>query len=249
MWNTIEINYETTSGIFLENIKVFQLVEVMIEYDEKIFHALRQRNYRLCEEYLADFCFEMLNVSEEEQLIILKTFFVSIINEILKIKIRKKRLHPQALAHAYGMVNTIEKWNNLTEYVLSISTFVEYLRRNIIGTELLFEGNKHIERALTLIDENLKGRILTVDWLAKQLNISTTYLTNLFKIHLDDTVSNFIMKRKMDEVIYELTYTTKTLEEIREKYGFHNKSHFIKVFKKFHGVTPLQYMKRIQNSV
>lgn len=243
------MKFETASEIFLESIKLSYLDEMIIEYDEKVFNALRQRNYEQCERYLSDFCFELVNIPEEEQVIILKTFFVSIINDMIKIKIRKRRLHSRALAYAYGMIYTIEQWSNISEYLLSISSFVENIKSNIISTEILFEGNHHIERALTLIDEHLEGKVLTVHWLAERLNISTTYLANLFKIHLDEKVSDYILRRKMDEVIYELTYTNKILHEIREKYGFYNKSHFIKVFKKYQGITPLQYMKRLQNNI
>ena len=221
----------------------------MIEYDEKVFAALKQQQYRECEQYLSDFCFEMIHVPNEEQVIILKMFFISIINDIIKIKIRKKRLHPHNLAYAYGIISTIEKWENISEVLLSIPTYVEHVRNDILKTGILMEGNEHIEQALTIIHNNLTGDTLSVNWLATQLNISTTHLSNLFKIQFDETPSNYIMKRKMDEIIYELTYTNHSLKAIKAKYGFKNQSHFIKCFKKFQGVTPLQFMKQLHKRV
>jgi len=218
----------------------------MIEYNEKIFTALKQQRYNQCEQYLSDFCFEIVHLSNEEQVTILRMFFISIINEIITVRIRKKRLHPQSLAYAYGMVATIEKWENISEFLLSVPTYVDHLTNDIVQAELLCEGNKHVEQALTLIQENLEGDKLTVNWLAQQLNISTTHLSNLFKIQFDETPSTYIMKRKMDELIYELTHTNQSVKTVREKYGFYHQSHFIKCFKKFQGVTPLQFIKKLR---
>src|SRR5699024_7872380 len=93
------------------------------------------------------------------------------------------------------------------------------------------------------IAENLTANKLSVNWLAEQLGISATHLGNLFKLQIGETVSHYITKRKMDEIIFELTYTNQSLKVIREKYGYHNHSHFIQHFKKLQGKTPLKFIQ------
>src|SRR5699024_4414863 len=126
---------------------------------------------------------------------------------------------PHGLAYAYGMIATIEKWENISEFLLSIPTFVEHLSTDIIREGMFFIGNQHVEQALTIIDENLEGITLTVNWLAAKLNISTTHLANLLKNQLDETTSRYIKRRKIDEVIYELTYTKQSINLVSSKYG------------------------------
>lgn len=229
----------------VESILIFNLEEVIAEYDNKFFSSLQKKEYSKCENYLSDFCFEILDMSEEEQVFIARIFFTSIITDIIRVQNRKKRLHPRALSHAYDVIARIEKWNNLSEYLLSISWFIEQLKERIIADFILFDGCVHIEKALELINYHLDNDILTVKWLAKQLQISTTHLSNLFKLQIGETISSFITKRKMDEIVYELTYTNKSLKEIREKYGFINHSHFIQHFKRYKGVTPLKFKQEL----
>lgn len=245
----IETRHRLTRKVHLEHIEKLKVHEIISEYDEKVFNALKRRQYERCEHFLSELCFEFVDLSSEQQVIVLKTFFTSIINEVLKIKIRKKRLHPKVLSDAYGIIETVEEWGNISQYILSIPSFVERLKNDIIGVEMLFDGNKYVEQSLQLINDNLEGKILTVNWLAEQLGITTTHLSNLFKIQLDISVSQYILKRKMDEVIYELSYTNQSIQAVREKYGFTNQSHFIKLFRKYQGVTPLQYTKKVHNSV
>lgn len=243
----IEIRNKREDGkdLSVESIMIFNLEEVIAEYDKKVFLSLQKREYNQCENYLSDFCFELLDLSEEEQVLIARTFFVSIVTDIMRVKYRKKLFQPRMLSYSYDVISKIEKWGNLSEYLLSISWFIEQLKENIIADQILFDGCSHVEKALKLINHHLEGKVLTVNWLASQLQISTTHLSNLFKLQLGETVSNFIMKRKMDEIIFELTYTNQSLKEIREKYGFVNHSHFIQYFKKYKGVTPLKYKQEL----
>lgn len=234
-------------NIKVESIISFNLEEVIAEYDRKFFNSLQKREYEKCEIYLSDFCFELLEMTDEEQVFIARTFFVSIITEIIRVQNRKKLFHPRMLSASFFAISKVETWNNLSEFLLSTSWFIEQLKNNIIADQIMFDGSNHVEKALKLISYHLEGDTLTVKWLADQIGISTTHLSNLFKLQIGETVSNFIMRRKIDEIIFELTYTNKSLKEIREKYGFSNHSYFIQYFKKYKGVTPLKFLQSLHN--
>lgn len=183
-------------------------------------------------------------MSEIEQVFIARTFFVSVITDIIRVHNRKNLLHPRVLSYSYDVIARIEKWENISEFLLSIPWYIERLKKDIIAEHILFEGNIHVEKALQLINYNLEGNVLTVQWIAEKLQISTTHLSNVFKLQLGGTISNYIITRKLDEITYEIAYTNKSLKEIREKYGFMNHSNFIQHFKRYKGMTPLRYKQK-----
>lgn len=235
---------ENVEVVNIESIITFDLEEIITKYDQQLFQSLREKDYLSCENYLSDFCFELLDMVEEEQVFVARIFLVSVITDIIRVHNRKNLLHPRTLSAAYAIISKVEKWENISEFLLHIPWFIERLKEDIIADQLLFEGSIHVEKALQLIHYNLAENILSVRWLAEQLQITTAHLTNLFKLQLGETVSSYIMKRKMNEITFELTYTNRPLQEIREKYGFMNHSNFIQQFKKYNGMTPLKYQQK-----
>lgn len=228
-----------------ETIMLFDIEKVIIKFEKKIYSNIVKRDFVQCEDNLSDFCFELLDLSDKEQLFVARTFFISIITDIIRIQAKKELLHPKVLSYAYKTISKIETWKNITEYLLAIPWFIEQLKTYIIAEHLLYEGNVHVEKALQLISHYLVGNVLNVNWLAEQLGISTTHLCNLFKLQVGTTVSKYIAQRRIEEISYELAHTNNSLQTIREKYGFSNHSYFIQHFKKIKGVTPLQYIREL----
>lgn len=231
--------------INVEDLIMLNLEEIIADYDQRIFKSLQKKEYALCEELLSNFCFEILDMSEDEQVFVARIFFISLVTDIIRIQTRKKMFHPRMLSYSYKVIAQIERWHNLSEYLLSITWFVEQLRENILIDYVISDGCSHVEDTLSLIHTHLKGDILTVKWLAAQIGISTTHLSNVFKLQTGENLSNYIMKRKMNEIVFEMTYTNQSLKVIREKYGFTNHSYFIQCFKKYKGVTPLKYKQAL----
>ncbi len=231
----------------METIIYFGVDDIVTKYDEELFQYLKAKEYQKCEQVLSGFCFELLDLPDVEQVFIARIFFISVITDIIRLQKRRGRLHPRNLSFAYELIATIEKWENITEFILNNTVYMEKIRMYIIADDLLFEGCAHMEKALQLIDTHLKEDFLTVNWLARQLNISTTHLTNLFKLRIGDPVSVYISKRKLKEVVFEMTYTSKSLKEIRREYGYVNHSHFIQHFKKHFGMTPLKYKQNLRS--
>ena len=56
--------------------------------------------------------------------------------------------------------------------------------------------------------------------------------------------SNYVSKTKAEEAANLLTFSEYTDSEISNLLGFSSQSYFIKIFKKYLGVTPKEYKKR-----
>lgn|SRR5690625_645512 len=235
--------YEAT--VYLENVVAHNLETVIKSYDDKLFKKLQMKKFVEVKKYLSEFCLELLALSDGEQVFIARVYFTSIITEIIRIYNRRNLLCAEMLAYAFDIIARIEKWKNISEFLLALPWFVDRLKTDIISKHATFTENVHVEKAIQLINSNLKSNTLSVGWIAKQINISTTHLSNLFKLELDETISNYIAKRKLDEITFELKHTNKSLNEIRKEYGFMNHSNFIQHFKRHKGVTPLKYKQKI----
>ncbi|WP_062048342.1 helix-turn-helix domain-containing protein [Bacillus sp. JCM 19034] len=82
---------------------------------------------------------------------------------------------------------------------------------------------------------------ITLLKLAELVNMHENYLSTLFKREVGISISEYIIREKIEESKRLLIYTNTTISEIYTWLNFHDQSHFTKVFKKFVGVTPRKY--------
>ncbi len=97
--------------------------------------------------------------------------------------------------------------------------------------------------AIQFISNHVNQNI-SVEDVAKQLNMDRTTLSKKFKRELGFNISNYIMRRKLEEAKSLLTYTDKTISEISEYLCFSTQSYFQNVFKSKYGMTPKEYRKK-----
>lgn len=237
--------FDSNLIIDVDTVVTFQLEEVITTFEQKVFNLLTHQHYEDCEHVLTDFCFELCDLPEREQVFIARTFFISIITDMMRVLTRKKLLHPRILSHAYKIIAIIEKWKHITEYILGIPAYLEHIKTFLITEMHPFSDNIHVEKARQLIHYHIKNSTLTVQWLAQTLGISTTHLTNTFKLATDQNISQYIIDKKVAEICYQLTYTNKSLKTIRTEFNFKSDSYFTQYFKRAKGITPLQYKKEM----
>lgn len=221
---------------------LFHLDEVIVSSEKKLFQYISQNNYEQCEEVLTNFCLELIVLPEKEEILVARIFFRGIITHFIRKQVREGYTQSKTLTMAFEIISTIEQWDNISEYILHIPWFIDRLQTEII-TSPVYKDNAFVEKALQLISSHLPSKHLTVKWLANQLGITTTHLSNLFKLHIGENISQFIAKRKIQDITYQMIHSNSTLKNIRETYGFTNHSHFIQFFKKHQGITPLQYIR------
>lgn len=96
--------------------------------------------------------------------------------------------------------------------------------------------------AVQYIYANLDS-IESVDDISKQVNVSSSYLTRLFKSNLGFTPYEYLVDRKIENAKILMCYKGENVSEACRKAGFKDYSNFIALFKKKTGMTPLAYKK------
>lgn len=87
---------------------------------------------------------------------------------------------------------------------------------------------------------------MSLSYVAEAMNISPSYLTKLYKEKYGTSVVSDITRFRLEKAKELLTASKLSINDIAERTGFSNSNVFIKVYKKYEGVTPGEYRK--QNS-
>ncbi|WMT42127.1 AraC family transcriptional regulator [Paenibacillus sp. D2_2] len=82
---------------------------------------------------------------------------------------------------------------------------------------------------------------ITLEQLAGLSFLSPNYLSSMFKKKVGVSISEYIQRERIHEAMKLLTLTQYPISDICSWLNFHDQSYFIKVFKKFTGMTPRQY--------
>ena len=97
-----------------------------------------------------------------------------------------------------------------------------------------------IEEIIEYMHQNF-GEKLSIDRLAKHINMSKSHFIRIFKKEVKLTPSEYLMKIRMDKAKKLLRSKSKTVTEVALQCGFNSNSHFSSYFSKQMGITPSEY--------
>lgn len=131
---------------------------------------------------------------------------------------------------------SVDRITNLQYHmVLDYTEQVEKIRNGKTPSKLVMEVSNYIQHHLS--------EPVDIEALAKSLFVSRTHLAAKFKKESGTTLTDFILKEKVEEAKRLLRYTDKTTTAIAAYLGFSSQSHFTKVFQKYAEKTPTEYRK------
>ncbi len=101
--------------------------------------------------------------------------------------------------------------------------------------------NKYIVAAKEYMNEHFSDYALSLDMVAQQIGIHSTYLSRLFKENLGVNFVDYINKQRVHKAKSLLITTRLTVKDIGFQTGFNSVQNYLRVFKKYEGITPTQY--------
>ena len=88
-------------------------------------------------------------------------------------------------------------------------------------------------------------RDIGLDYVAEKVNLSSTYVSYLFKKETGQTLVKYITDKKMDRAKKMLGDRNLKIMQVAKSCGYENQSYFNKLFKNYFGVTPKQYRENL----
>ncbi|HVI41029.1 MAG TPA: helix-turn-helix domain-containing protein, partial [Anaerovoracaceae bacterium] len=102
---------------------------------------------------------------------------------------------------------------------------------------------KEIENAKKYIQNNFRDLELSLDTVAKYVNMSACYFSVIFKKESGSTFISYLTNVRIDKAKELLLSTNLKSYEISYQVGYDNPTYFSTVFKKLTGVSPIDYKK------
>ena len=99
-------------------------------------------------------------------------------------------------------------------------------------------SNPIIADVLEYVDKNYKNPNLSLSHLAETFHYSTSYLSRIFKSELGINFMEYLLDRRMEAAKNLLENSDLSVNDIAAEVGYSSYTSFIKIFKKFFGITP-----------
>jgi len=160
-----------------------------------------------------------------------------------RISLSKEQQH--RFLYFIGKIATINKFgSDIIERVASMemmvminSLFINNHHVEIVDSN--FQYNQQVQEILSYINQHITDAI-TVEHLAEQFYISTSYICRIFKATTGTTINKYINARRIT-IAKSLLTMDMGVSEVCEKCGFNDYSNFLKAFTKAVGISPKKY--------
>ncbi|HDK7176673.1 TPA: PocR ligand-binding domain-containing protein [Clostridium botulinum] len=117
-----------------------------------------------------------------------------------------------------------------------------YVKENLSSDSLDISVSNTLKPSIEYI-YNHKSENITAKKMAEVCHISPSYFSRLFAKETGKSFSSFVSNLKIDWAKNLLEETDMHVNEISDELGFNETGYFIKIFKKYEGVTPFVYRK------
>ena len=99
------------------------------------------------------------------------------------------------------------------------------------------------ENAKKIVEEHFRDPALSVETVCRELHVSSSFFSKVFKQETGLTFLNYLINRRMEEAKKLLDKTDYKSHVIGEMVGYPEPNYFSYVFKKNCGVSPVKYRK------
>lgn len=151
--------------------------------------------------------------------------------------------NPDSYDNQRSIADSYRRFNELDDAEkMYIRGFVLMILARFVaaGTPRPASTDRRIENLVQYIDDHLDS-VIRLESLADIACVSKAYLIRMFSLGFGMTPIAYINRRRVEKAQLMLQTTTMPVKEIAYTLGFTDNSYFNRLFKKFTGLTPMNY--------
>ena len=209
-----------------------------IKIEQKLLACIKEGKDGESEEILHDFTRELSNTQLEIQ------YTVFIYFSICSKLIQDLKSFDVALSKEYdekAVFQELFQGENIYDLEKTTLKVIRTLAEKFQEKEPVHSAS--VKKAIEFIEENYH-RDLTLEDIANEVYLTTIYLSNLFKKETGCTVMEYVTRLRMKEARELLSQSPAIkIKDIAERLGYRNVQSFIRYFKIYYGVTPVEFRR------
>lgn len=167
----------------------------------------------------------------------LRIMWIRILNLLLHHYERRGRnaAEIEKMLQNYNFLDRIQSLQEIRQKIIEMVM-------ECVSTESVADANARskIQMAIGYIQEHFAEN-LTVNVLAEHYGMSPNYFSSMFKKEMSRSAVNYITELRINQARELLYHSELSVVDISKKVGYEDSQYFFRVFKKYLGMTPLQY--------
>ncbi|WP_058306658.1 response regulator [Gracilibacillus massiliensis] len=134
--------------------------------------------------------------------------------------------------------------------VQSTEQIVDYMNNMLLPLFSRKDTGKYakvIQQVKQVVSERYHESSLSLQQIALEVNISASYLSNIFSKEMKQTITEYLTKARIEKAKELLELTNDKTYEIAYKVGYNDSHYFCHIFKKITGMTTKEYKNQLTN--
>ncbi len=108
-----------------------------------------------------------------------------------------------------------------------------------------YSKNYAVKQVLNYLEENFEHKI-SLDRIAKNMYLSPVYISKIFKEETGESPINYLIRVRLERAKEILEYdNTSSIKNVATQVGYEDVYHFSKLFKKYYGISPMYYRRKV----
>lgn len=140
-----------------------------------------------------------------------------------------------ATLRRFESLEDIERW--LTGNVL--------FQLDVVRKQKLPEAKEIIHLIREYMEAHFFSDDISLDQLSKKFFMSPYQISRLFKTEFDENLQSFLMRIRLEKAMQYLETSSLPVHDIAELVGYQDVKYFFRIFKKWAGITPAEYRKKV----
>ncbi|GAA3400943.1 helix-turn-helix domain-containing protein [Paenibacillus hodogayensis] len=211
----------------------------IIKMTDRIVEALRQTEYGKLNEFVAELFREAVGGGLSPEL--LRQLSYELVMKSLQ-GIAATGIDTEetlaGLGNLHERIGRCSGWKDLEDIVLAA---LEQMARKIEDKRMQRGSHKAIEKMVAYIQEHYGQSEFSLDRLADKFELSPTYISKLFKEHMERNFIDYLIEIRINASKELLLDKNRKVNDVAEAVGYTNTRSFLRAFKKYTGMTPSEY--------